>query len=64
MRNLILSLIVLFTISNISYAQTVSPDSLLDGSLMTNTISEQENKQVEKIRRRCTHLGRHRLDST
>ena len=49
MRNLILSLIVLFTISNISYAQTVSPDSLLDGSPpMTNITPEQENNQVEE----------------
>lgn len=49
MRNLILSLVVLFTISNVSYAQTVSPDSLLDGSPpMTNTTPEQEKKQVEE----------------
>lgn len=49
MRNLILSLVVLFTISNVSYAQTVSPDSLLDGSPpMTNTTPDQEKKQVEE----------------
>jgi len=48
MRNLILSLVVLFTISNVSYAQT-GPDSLLDSSPpMTNTTPEQEKKQVEE----------------
>ena len=50
MRNLILSLLVLFTIANVTYAQTVSPDSLLDGSPpdMSNSTPKQEKKQVEK----------------
>ena len=49
MRNFILSLVVLFGITNISYAQTVSPDSLLDSSPpMTNTTPEQEKKKVEE----------------
>ena len=47
MRNLILSLLVLFTIANVTYAQTVSPDSLLDGSPpdMSNSTPKQEKKQ-------------------
>lgn len=50
MRNLILSLVVLFTISNVSYAQTVSPDSLLDSSPpdMSTTTPDKEKKQVEE----------------
>ena len=32
MRNYILSLLLLFAISSVSNAQTVTPDSLLDGS--------------------------------
>jgi len=46
MRNLLLSLLLLFAISGMSNAQTVTPDSLLDGS-PPMTIPKSESNELD-----------------
>ena len=48
MRNLLLSLLLLFAITGMSNAQTVTPDSLLDGSPPMTIPKSESNESDDK----------------